>query len=180
MPPLGTCWSLGKPFRSCYIRFHAPPRSEVQRARAPLFGRLGFAARSASLLDLVCPACTPASALAAVPEGLLLGSQCSSELRGAARPCAAGRPGRRPDTLSTSIGLRMQPRHACSRVGTGSAAVTAGIPCHFRNPTAQQPTCASQLLADACTRYKLAIHPSAGLGGTPRMPSRAVLQSAGV
>ena len=178
MPPLGTCWCLGEPFRSCYVQFHAPPRSEVQRARVQLGGRLCVAARSTGLLDFVCRACTPAGALAAVSEGLLLGSQCSSELQGAARPCAAGRSGRRPDTLSTSIGLHMQPRHACSRVGTGSAAVIAGIPCHFRKPTAQQPTCASssQLLTDACTRCKHAIHSSAGLAGTARMPSRAVLQ----
>ena len=42
----------------------------------------------------------------------------------------------------------------------------------FSKLIVQQPTCASQLLADACSRCKLAIYSSAGLAGTSRMPSR--------
>ena len=54
-----------------------------------------------------------------------------------------------------------------------------GIPLHIRILVALQTTWTRQLLADAYTRLKLAINSAAGLAGTSRMPSRAVLQSAG-
>jgi hypothetical protein len=157
-----------------------PPRCEVQCARVQLGGRLCVAARSVGLLDLVCRACTPAGALAAVPEGLLLGSQCTSEMRGAARPCAAGWPGSRPATLSTSTGLHMQPLHACSCVVTGFCSCHCwGSLAFSKRICSAAHLCKSQLRTVACGRCILAMYSSAGLAGTSHMPSRAVLQSAG-
>jgi hypothetical protein len=99
----------------------------------------------------------------------LFGSQCTSEMPGAARPCAAGRPGRRPGTLTSSIRLHMPRLHTGNALAPMSGCHCAGSLCIFEIKSLYSPPGHAGCWLAPFLGAAKAESPSASLAGASRL-----------